>query len=73
MRFEEAYEGCKSGCFTHAEASLLLGVCDRTFRRYRCKYDATFNLQVHHALSYKYWGQVLHLTFLFHCSNLQQV
>jgi transposase len=39
MRFEEAYEGCKSGCLTHAEAALLLGVCDRTFRRYRSKYD----------------------------------
>ena len=38
MRFEEAYEGCKSGCLTQAEAALLLGVCDRTFRRYRCKY-----------------------------------
>jgi hypothetical protein len=40
MRFEEAYEGCKSGRLTHAEAALLLGVCDRTFRRYRFKYDA---------------------------------
>lgn len=40
MRFEEAYEGCKGGRLTHAEAALLLGVCDRTFRRYRCKYDA---------------------------------
>lgn len=39
MRFEEAYEGCKSGRLTQAEAALLLGVCDRTFRRYRCKYD----------------------------------
>ena len=29
----------KSGCLTHAEAALLLGVCDRTFLRYRCKYD----------------------------------
>ena len=39
MRFKEAYEGCKSGCLTHAEAALLLGVCDRTFRRYMVKYD----------------------------------
>jgi len=39
MRFEEANEGCKSGRLTHAEAALLLGVCDRTFRRYRSKYD----------------------------------
>ena len=33
MRFKEAYEGSRSGCLTHAEAALLLGVCDRTFRR----------------------------------------
>ncbi len=39
MRFEEAYKGCKSGCLTQAEAALLLGVCDRTFRRYMGKYD----------------------------------
>ena len=39
MRFEEAYDGCKSGRLTQAEAALLLGVCDRTFRRYMVKYD----------------------------------
>ncbi|MDH5481158.1 MAG: ISNCY family transposase [Nitrosomonas sp.] len=39
MRFEKAYEGCKSGRLTHVEAALLLGVCDRTFRRYMGKYD----------------------------------
>jgi hypothetical protein len=39
MRFKEAYEGCKSGHLTHVEAALLLGVCDRTFRRYMVKYD----------------------------------
>ena len=39
MRFEEAYKGCKSGRLTQAEAALLLGVCDRTFRRYMGKYD----------------------------------
>ena len=36
MRFEE---GCNSGCLTQTEAALLLGVCDRTFRRYSNKYD----------------------------------
>ena len=39
MRFKEAYDGCKSGHLTHVEAALLLGVCDRTFRRYMVKYD----------------------------------
>lgn len=39
MRFKEAYEGCRSGHLTHVEAALLLGVCDRTFRRYMVKYD----------------------------------
>jgi hypothetical protein len=33
MRFEEAYKGCKSGRLMQAEAALLLGVRDRTFRR----------------------------------------
>lgn len=39
MRFEVAYEGYKNGCLTHAEAAMLPGICDRTFRRYRYKYD----------------------------------
>ena len=39
MRFEEAYGGCKSGRLTHMEAAFLLGVCDRTFRRYMVRYD----------------------------------
>lgn len=38
MRFEEAYEGWRSGGLTQVEAALLLGVCDRTFRRYMIKY-----------------------------------
>ena len=39
MRFKDAYKGCKNGCLTQVEAALLLGVCDRTFRRYMVKYD----------------------------------
>lgn len=39
MRFEEAYEGWKRGSLTQVEAALLLGVCDRTFRRYMNRYD----------------------------------
>jgi len=40
MRFEEAYGNYKSGSITQDEAAKLLGVCDRTFRRYMNKYDA---------------------------------
>jgi hypothetical protein len=39
MRFEEAYEGYRDGGLTQSEAGLLLGVCDRTFRRYMNRYD----------------------------------
>ncbi len=39
MRFEEAYEGYQKLRFTQLEAALLLGVCDRTFRRYINRYD----------------------------------
>lgn len=39
MRFEEAYEGWTQSRFTQEEAALLLGVTDRTFRRYICKYE----------------------------------
>ena len=34
MRFEEAYTGWSQGRLTQEEAARLLGVCDRTFRRY---------------------------------------
>jgi len=39
MRFEEAYGGWKRGRMTQEEAALLLGVCDRTFRRYLARYE----------------------------------
>lgn len=39
MRFEEAYEGSKRGRLTQEEAARLLGVCDRTFRRYLVRYE----------------------------------
>lgn len=39
MRFEEAYEGCRRGRLTQEEAARLLGVCDRTFRRYVVQYE----------------------------------
>ncbi len=34
MRFEEAYGGWQHGRLTQMEAASLLGVSDRTFRRY---------------------------------------
>lgn len=40
MRFQEAYSGWEGGRLTQAEAASLLGVCDRTFRRYLARYEA---------------------------------
>jgi hypothetical protein len=40
MRFEEAYEGWKENRLTQEEAGRLLGVSDRTFRRYLIGYEA---------------------------------
>ena len=39
MRFNEAYEGWSEGKLTQAEAARLLGVCDRSFRRYIERYE----------------------------------
>lgn len=39
MRFEKAYEGWSRGRLTQEEASRLLGICDRTFRRYLQRYE----------------------------------
>lgn len=40
MRFEEAYEGWNAGRLTQAEAARILGVCERSFRRYMGRYQA---------------------------------
>jgi hypothetical protein len=40
MRFEEAYGGWQEGRLTQEEAARLLGVVERTFRRYVGRYDA---------------------------------
>lgn len=40
MRFEEAYYGWQEGRLSQQEASVLLGVCDRSFRRYRDRYES---------------------------------
>ena len=39
MRFTETYEGWQKGSLTQEEAASLLGVCDRTFRRYLVRYE----------------------------------
>ena len=39
MRFEEAYVGWTAGRLTQAEAALILGVCERSFRRYLGRYE----------------------------------
>jgi len=40
MRFEEAYQGWTRGRLTQAEAALLLGQCERSFRRHVERYQA---------------------------------
>lgn len=39
MRFEEAHEGWQAGRLTQEEAARLLGVCERSFRRYLNRYE----------------------------------
>jgi transposase len=39
MRFEEAYSGWQERRLTQEEAARLLGVCERTFRRYIDRYE----------------------------------
>lgn len=39
MRFEEAYAGWQTRRLTQEEAARLLGVCERTFRRYLDRYE----------------------------------
>lgn len=44
IRFKEAYEGWHAGKLTQTEAARLLGMCDRSFRRYLARYEE-FDLQ----------------------------
>jgi len=39
MRFEEAYERWNNGRLTQLEAAQLLGICERSFRRYLQRYE----------------------------------
>jgi len=40
MRFEEAYEGWNTGRLTQGDAARILGMCERSFRRYLVRYEA---------------------------------
>ena len=40
MRFEEAYEGWEAGRLTQAEAAMVLGQCERSFRHHVQRYEA---------------------------------
>lgn len=40
MRFEEAYEGWNAGRLTQVAAAQILGMCERSFRRYLLRYEA---------------------------------
>jgi len=40
MRFEEAYEGWNVGRLTQGEVARLLGMCERSFRRYLVRYES---------------------------------
>ena len=40
MRFEEAYQGWNQGRLTQEEAAQILGVCERSFRRYVTRFEA---------------------------------
>jgi hypothetical protein len=44
MRFKEAYEGWHAGELTQVEAARLLGMCERSFRRYLARYEE-FDMQ----------------------------
>ncbi len=39
MRFKDAYEGWHAGELTQIEAARLLGMCERSFRRYLARYE----------------------------------
>ena len=39
MRFREAYDGWQERRLSQEEAARLLGICDRSFRRYRDRYE----------------------------------
>jgi len=55
MRFEEAYEGWNAGRLAQAEAARILGVCERSFRRYMGRYELFDVAAMQRALSSSHW------------------
>ena len=45
MRFQEAYDGWSEGRLTQAEAALILGQCERSFRRHIERFEADAELE----------------------------
>ena len=41
MRFQEVYEGWRERRLSQSEAAEILGVCERSFRRYSARFDAS--------------------------------
>jgi len=39
MRFQEVYEGWRERRLSQSEAAEILGVCERSFRRYSARYE----------------------------------
>ena len=44
MRFQEAYDGWSEGRLTQADAALILGQCERRFRRHIERFEADWDL-----------------------------
>jgi hypothetical protein len=62
MRFQEAYDGWSEGRLTQAEAALLLGQCERSFRRHIERYEADDlptdplgHTRAHRGVGHWYW------------------
>ena len=49
MRFQEAYDGWSQGRLTQAEAALLLGQCEHSFRRHIECFEAAKLAEVNHS------------------------
>ena len=56
LRFEEAYQGWQEKRLTQEDAARLLGVSDRTFRRYLVDYKE----HGHEGLVDARWSQISH-------------
>ena len=53
MRFEQAYAGWNGGRLTQDEAAVLLGVCERSFRRFVLRFEADVRISAHRRRSFQ--------------------